>query len=74
MSKKIPAIPVPLTVHDLARWCSDLGVSNATVDAVIGKAPGSFKKYLEGINRMKHDDFVTLQDWLRTRADALRKA
>ena len=70
--KKLPDIPPSLTVHDLARWCEALDVNHATIDAVIGKAPGSFKNYVEGRNKMKHDDFVTLQEWLRVRADALR--
>jgi hypothetical protein len=40
---------------------------------VIGKAPGSFKNYLRGVSQMKHPDFITLQNYLRTRAEALRQ-
>lgn len=70
----VPIIPPSVTVNDLVRWIEELDVSYATVDAVIGKAPNVFKKYVTGEAKMKHDDFVVLQDWLRTRADALRTA
>lgn len=73
MSKQqIPDIPYPLLVDDLAAWLEALEIPFSTADAVIGKSPGMFKKYLEGVNKMKHDDFVTLQNYLRTRAEALR--
>lgn len=72
VDKPLPNIPVPLEVGDLAGWCEALNIPFSTVDAVIGKAPGSFKNYLGGVSQMKHPDFVTLQNYLRTRAEALR--
>ena len=70
----IPTIPPTITLQHLDEWSQELGISMATIDAVIGKAPGTFHNYLEGKNLMKHKDFETLQDYLRIRSEALRKA
>ena len=70
----IPTLPPTRTRRKIDEWRKELGISKAKIDAVIGKAPGTFHNYLEGKNLMKHKDFETLQDYLRIRSEALRKA
>jgi hypothetical protein len=74
VDKPIPDIPPALEIDDLATWCKELEIPFSTADAVIGKSPGVFKLYLNREKKMKHDDFVTLQNYLRIRAEALRKS
>lgn len=73
MTKKLlPDIPEPVNLGDMIKWCKDLDVSYATIDNVLGKSPGTFKRYVDGTTYIKHNDFVSLQVWLRVRANALR--